>query len=39
MDTDAAQLRDKVFTSKLVAVDATAHLATVRAALALVSSK
>jgi phosphonate transport system substrate-binding protein len=39
MDSDAAQLSDKVFTSKLVPVDAAAHLATVRAALALVSAK
>jgi phosphonate transport system substrate-binding protein len=39
MDADAAALRDKVFTSKLVVVDAAAHLATVRAALALVTAK
>lgn len=39
MDGDAAALRDKVFTSPLVAVDAQAHLATVRSALALVNRK
>ncbi|MFM2092749.1 MAG: hypothetical protein RLZZ127_3238 [Planctomycetota bacterium] len=39
MEADAAQLRDTVFTSRLVAVDPARHLASVRAALALVAPK